>query len=65
MFILELQNKLEVTTPKGIGHVFLVTDYGTETPKLYTVIQNNGELWEWRPQEIKVKDNVTFGRKSN
>ncbi len=66
MFILEIENRVEVITPKGSGFIFLVTDYGTETSKIYTVIQDEGGLlWEWQPKDIKVKDNITFNRINN
>jgi len=64
MFILEAENRIDVETPKGKGVIWLITDYGTETSKVYTVIQDNGTLWEWLPNQIKVKDNITFGRKT-
>jgi len=60
--MLEVVNRVEVVTPKGDGFIWIVTDYGTETSKVYTVIQNNGELWEWQPKDIKVKQNITFDR---
>lgn len=60
--MLEVVNRVEVVTPKGDGFIWIVTDYGTETSKVYTVIQNNGELWEWQPKDIKVKQNITFNR---
>jgi len=60
--MLEVVNRVEVITPKGDGFIWIVTDYGTETSKVYTVIQNNGELWEWQPKDIKVKQNITFNR---
>lgn len=65
MTILELENRIEVTTPKGKGFIWLVTDYGTETSKLFTVIQDNGEIWEWQPDNIKVSDNISFKRVNN
>jgi hypothetical protein len=64
MTILEISNRVDVTTPKGAGFIWLVTEYGTETSKVYTVIQNNGEIWEWQPNDIKVSDNITFNRKN-
>lgn len=62
MFILELTNRVEVMTPKGCGIIWLCTEYGTETSKLFTVIQNDGTIWEWQPRDIKVKDNISFNR---
>ena len=64
MTILEISNRVDVVTPKGNGFIWLVTEYGTETSKVYTVIQNNGEIWEWQPNDIKVSDNITFNRKN-
>lgn len=60
--MLEIKNRVEVITPKGDGFIWLVTDYGTETSKVFTFIQNNGQLWEWQPKDIKVKENITFNR---
>ena len=60
--ILELQNRVEVMTPKGKGFIWLVTEYGTETSKLFTVIQDTGQIWEWQPKDVKVLDNLSFNR---
>ncbi|MES2382385.1 MAG: hypothetical protein V4538_15165 [Bacteroidota bacterium] len=62
MSILELQNRVEVVTPEGVGFIWLVTEFGTETSKIFTVIQSNGQIWEWQPKDIKVKNNITFNR---
>ena len=63
MIIYEPHNRLEVSTPKGDGVVWLVTDYGHETDTIYTVIINeSGELWQFRHKDIRVKSNITFGR---
>lgn len=62
--IYEPHNRLEVSTPKGDGVVWLVIDYGHETDTIYTVIINNsGELWQFRHKDLLVKSNITFGRK--
>jgi hypothetical protein len=60
--IYEIKNRIEVTTPKGKGFIWLVTDYGTETSKVFTVIQDNGQIWEWRPKDVFVRENITFNR---
>jgi hypothetical protein len=61
--IYEPTNRLEVTTPKGDGVVWLVLDYGYETDTVYTVIINaTGELWQFTNKDIRVKPNVTFRR---
>lgn len=66
MRIYEPKNRLDVTTPKGDGVIFLVTDYGHETDTIYTVIINEtGELWQYTNRDIIVKPNITFKRYGN
>lgn len=65
MYILELQNRIDVITPKGSGFIWLCTEYGTETSKLFTVILNSGLIFEFQPRDIKVKDNISFNRINN
>ena len=61
--IFEPTNRLEVTTPKGDGVVWLVTDYGHETDTIYTIIIDaTGELWQFAHKDIIVKPNKTFRR---
>tara|TARA_R100000152_G_C6776987_1_gene206541 strand:- start:1909 stop:2115 length:207 start_codon:yes stop_codon:yes gene_type:complete len=63
MTIFEPENQLEVDTPKGRASVWLVTEYGTETEKLFTcIIKSTGEVWEYTNKDIKVVNNITFGR---
>jgi hypothetical protein len=61
--IFEPSNRIEVTTPKGDGIIWLVTDYGHETDTIYTVILNDtGEMWQYCHKDIIVKPNITFKR---
>jgi hypothetical protein len=62
MTIFEPKNHIDVITPKGNGTIWLVTDYGHETNTIYTIILDNGELWQFTHKDIKVKPNITFGR---
>lgn len=62
MHIYEPHNRIEVTTPKGKGIIWLVTDYGYETDTIYTIILDNGELWQFTHKDIKIRNNLTFGR---
>jgi hypothetical protein len=62
MTIFEPKNRIDVITPKGNGTIWLVTDYGHETNTIYTIILDNGELWQFTHKDIKVKSNLTFGR---
>ena len=64
--IFEPVNRIDVTTPKGDGIIWLVTDYGHETDTIYTVIINTtGELWQFTHRDIIVKPNITFRRNGN
>jgi len=64
--IYEPHNRIDVTTPKGDGIIWLVTEYGHETDTIYTVIINaTGELWQFVHKDIRVKPNVTFRRYGN
>ena len=60
--MLELQQQVCVTTPKGNGRLFLVTEYGSEIEKVFTVILDNGEIWEFTNEHVKATNNVTFSR---
>lgn len=54
---------MEVDTPKGRASIWLVTEYGAETPKVFTCIaKESGEIWEFTNQQVKVTSNITFGR---
>ena len=61
--MLELIQHIEVDTPKGRGRLFLVTDYGSEIEKIFTVILYNGEIWEFTNDKIKATSNITMKRK--
>jgi hypothetical protein len=63
MVILEVQQQIEVITPKGKGRIWLVTEYGAEIEKLFTIIINEtGEFWEFTNKNITATSNITFGR---
>ncbi|MGY8766579.1 MAG: hypothetical protein ACKVI5_06940 [Nitrospinaceae bacterium] len=65
MIILELKQQVEVNTPKGRGRLFLVTEYGSEIEKVFTVILYNGQIWEFTNNDITATSNFTMGRKSD
>jgi hypothetical protein len=61
--IYEPHNRIDVTTPKGDGIIWLVTEYGHETDTMYTIIINaTGELWQFTHKDIIVKPNLTYHR---
>lgn len=64
--IFEPINRIDVSTPKGDGVIWLVTDYGHKTSTMYTIIINEtGELWQFTHKDIIVKENITFNRNGN
>lgn len=61
--IYEPHNRIDVTTPKGDGIIWLVIEYGHETDTMYTIIINaTGELWQFTHKDIIVKPNLTYHR---
>jgi hypothetical protein len=64
MIIFEPQNRVEVSTPKGDGYIWLVTEFGSETDTIYTIIiKDSGEMWQMTHKDLKVKNNWTFNHK--
>lgn len=62
MNIKELEQQIEVETPRGRGRIWLVTDYGSEIEKIFTILLHNGEIWEYRNNDIRLTSNITMGR---
>lgn len=63
MLIYEPHNRIDVSTPKGDGIIWIISDYGHETDTIYTIIINStGELWQFTHRDIIVKPNITFKR---
>jgi len=59
MFIYEPRNTILVSTPKGKARIWLVTEFGMETQKVFTCILDSGEIWEFTNSQIKVQKNPT------
>ena len=62
MNIIEVQQQIEVETPRGKGRIWLVTEYGSEIEKLFTILLHNGEIWEYKNNDITLTSNTTMGR---
>ena len=62
MIIYEPRQMVYVDTPKGSGQIWLVTEYGQEIEKVFTVILESKEIWEFTNRDITVSDNLTMGR---
>lgn len=62
MNIIEVEQQIEVETPRGRGRIWLVTEYGSEIEKIFTILLHNGEIWEYRNNDIRLTSNITMGR---
>lgn len=62
MNVIEVQQQIEVETPRGRGRIWLVTEYGSEIEKLFTILLHNGEIWEYKNNDIRLTSNITMGR---
>mgnify|MGYP003337930919 CR=1 FL=1 len=60
MIIYEPRNTLVVNTPKGKARIWLITEYGIETQKVFTCILDSGEIWEFTNSQITVESNPTI-----
>ena len=62
MIIFEPREHLEVMTIKGKGRIWLVTEYGSEIEKIFTVVINDtGDIWEFKNKDVQVTYNNTMG----
>ena len=61
---LELRQQVEVETPRGRGRLFLVTDYGSEIEKIFTVMMYDGYMFEFPIDKIKLTNNITMAREN-
>jgi hypothetical protein len=60
MIIYEPRNTIKVETPRGMGRIWLVTEYGLETQKLFTcILDDSGQIWEFTNADIVVEANPT------
>jgi len=62
MIIYEPRQMVYVNTPKGCGQIWLVTEYGQEIEKVFTVILDSNQIWEFTNKDITVMENLTMGR---
>lgn len=57
----QLNPPIPVDTPKGKGFAHLVVDYGQEFDLVWIVfIDETGECWAYRNQEIRLQKNITM-----
>lgn len=59
---IRLDPPIWMETPKGRGYAVLVTDYGPEWDRLWTVmLQQSGEFWDFSNAEVRGVANLTLG----
>jgi hypothetical protein len=61
--ILQLDPMLEMSCPRGSGKAAFLIDYGLEGQMLWTIFLDNGEIWTYPNHEVRLKQNITAGRK--
>lgn len=44
------------------GYAFIVIDYSQEHNLLFTCAIDNGEIWTFNNQEIRIQKNISLGR---
>lgn len=60
---MQLDPMLPMTTPKGPGYAFILIDYSQEHDVVWGVADDaTGEIWFWRNQCVRFRDNITMGR---
>lgn len=63
MMMIQLNPPIPLSTPKGDGIAWLVSDYGAEYNLLWTVaIDETGEIWTFENTEVRAIKNITMGR---
>jgi hypothetical protein len=63
--VLQLAPPIPIETPIGPGLAHLVTDYGPEHNRIWTVADDlTGQCWDWPNPKIRFQKNITMGRMS-
>ena len=61
--ILRLDPPIPLTTPKGNGLAYFLTDYGIDYNNIWTVaIDKTGEWWGFDNTQVRAVKNITMGR---
>ena len=62
--MIQLNPELWMMTPKGEGLAFIVTDYGMDHNKIFTVMLNTGEILDFDIRDCRRCENPSFGVKA-
>ena len=60
----QLNPEMWVMTPKGEGLAFLVTDYGMDHNKIFTVMLQSGDILDFDIRDLSRTENPSFGVKA-
>ena len=59
--MLQLNPEMWVMTPKGEGLALLVTDYGMDHNKIFTVMLQSGDILDFDIRDLRRTENPSFG----
>ena len=62
--MLQLNPEMWVMTPKGEGLAFVVTDYGLDHNKIFTVMLQSGDILDFDIKDLRRTENPSFGVKA-
>jgi hypothetical protein len=63
MMIVQLNPPLPLNTPKGSAYAHFMIDYGIEENLFWVCfLDENGECWTFKNQDIRMQKNITIGR---
>ena len=62
--MLQINPEMWVMTPKGEGLAFLVTDYGMDHNKIFTVMLQSGDILDFDIRDLRRTENPSFGVKA-
>ena len=59
--MLQLNPEVWVMTPLGEGLAFIVSDFGCDHNKIFTVLLQNGSILDFDLKDLRRCENPTFG----
>lgn len=59
--MLQLSPEVWMMTPKGEGMAFIVTDYGHDANKIFTVLLQCGDILDFDMKDCRRCENPTYG----
>lgn len=62
--MLQLNPQIPMVTPKGKGYANFLVDRGMEFDNEWIVFLENGEIWSFLNNEVRLEKNYTYGRKA-